>query len=537
MVKRLRSPEVQEKIKKANKEKARSSETTQESPRKVLEPSLEEMMDAPVESDDETVDEIAPKEGLWSKEEMEAGCEPLPVSSASSQKSQELVSAGRDFRNDDSIREALKSLGDWVSKTVRDINGMTYPMTKGAANSKCLEWLGMAADLRDRTCAYYVDKILDEEEARKATEGALASQGKARSEELERMPPLKSRLVTALTQLRAQFPENPQFLEAHPRKEFPVAQEPRSLLDGLRNFLRQEKEQRVDDPIKTTALQMAKDLNKKGDYTTPNDIIAAVEGFFTATSGMEENVAFMDELQKSMTERNDSNHARIFRDAVRTVEEVEGSGTDDIGEESTLMRVFMVMFNTAVADQASAALYDSRWRKPEGSGKAGGGGGGAKSQGKGNPPFGAPTRDAGPPTQEACWVCGKFTHKPEKCRWWHHPCKGKRGMLWENSVNGKLQIALGKALPNKGGKASPGLNPFFAPTPDGKNLKELTKEEVDAIAEKAGKMAKGKMAEMLLNITEVEGTAADVANPHRDSQETVPQLPPQENPLRNSNLT
>ena len=50
MVKRLRSPEVQEKIRKAAKAKARSSETTQESPSKVLEPSLEEMVNAPVEA-------------------------------------------------------------------------------------------------------------------------------------------------------------------------------------------------------------------------------------------------------------------------------------------------------------------------------------------------------------------------------------------------------------------------------------------------------------------------------------------------------
>jgi hypothetical protein len=63
-----------------------------------------------------------------------------------------------------------------------------------------------------------------------------------------------------------------------------------------------------------------------------------------------------------------------------------------------------------------------------------------------------------------------------------------------------------------------------------RTLGRLRLEKVNLIAkQKPGKPkeAKGKMAESLLDIIEVDGTDTDVANPHRDTKETVPQLPQQ----------
>ena len=66
MVKRLRSPDAQEKIRRSTKAKAKADETTG-SPSKVLEPSLDAMLEARANwEEEETVDQVAPREALWS---------------------------------------------------------------------------------------------------------------------------------------------------------------------------------------------------------------------------------------------------------------------------------------------------------------------------------------------------------------------------------------------------------------------------------------------------------------------------------------
>ena len=116
-----------------------------------------------------------------------------------------------------------------------------------------------------------------------------------------------------------------------------------------------------------------------------------------------------------------------------------------------------------------------------------------------------------PQDKNACWVCGR--RHEGKCAWFAHPDKGTKNVPWAKSEAGKRQIDH-KVAATQG--ALQVLNVYKHWT--GTKHEDYSKEEVDRLkikmeSDKPGHRAKGKTAEMLLNVTEVGNEKIDNSNP------------------------
>ena len=110
--------------------------------------------------------------------------------------------------------------------------------------------------------------------------------------------------------------------------------------------------------------------------------------------------------------------------------------------------------------------------------------------------------------------------------------KGQQRQKWSAPLIEKLQVENGKALPHdRGGKITKVLNPFWGV--EETTLMELSKAEVDAIKAKGAKKApeaKGKMADLLLNVMEVSKVDKMFTDPSPNTPDKHPPTPPKERP-------
>ena len=244
--------------------------------------------------------------------EMDEEREELAVQVAADEDSAELAKAKADYRADESIKEAGNALSAWVTKF--KASSVTMNWSDSKALEMAAQYAGLCADLHGRTASYYADKCTNKQDAQKGTrwhQGILAQRC---ANDLEDMKALKGKLVSALKKLKGLYPEG-EFKVARNYDPFPLDQDMAQLRRGLET-LRQEANSAGEDPVKRLSLKLADDLNSKGLYIMPKELLKLIDSYFGEVTNFIEEEVFFEEFYTKMV-KEDSNHGRMFLEILK----------------------------------------------------------------------------------------------------------------------------------------------------------------------------------------------------------------------------
>jgi hypothetical protein len=332
------------------------------------------------------------------------------------------------------------------------------------------------------------------------------------------MRQIKLELVYLLHDLRLAHPEECRgedhasedtYQKAHSRRDFPIRQDPRVLLQGLEEQRVQRATSSLGDPLRTRSLLLAETLNLPTNKCIKmQELRELLHEYAQDTAAMKEPVDFVADFSNAMVKNPTYNHARLWVAVLKENKLMKANGTLEDDPHASVPEYLELLMTRVRKDIYAQECLDEIWRTEVGLKKRS-----QENRQDQEALHGSSKKSRNEPDKKKesnpCWVCGRAHGK--YCNWFKHPLKGDKDVIWAQSVNGKKAIALNAHSTHNGVHV---LNPYKYL--DGSVVKEYTKEEVDKLkvgtSSKTTNAVKGKMAEMILNVTEKEELDEVISN-------------------------
>jgi len=419
--------------------------------------------------------------------------------------------AKEEFNKTPNAQAAQKTISDMVNKASAEakVDDKSIP-------GKAKQYLEICAAQETVAFEWFES---NGDRGRSGADDHIANFRKSRSDAYkmnDTMRAIKLHLVNVLIELRMENPGDSRYKEAGQRTPFPTSQNPADLLQGMRQLRFQATVASLGDPLKERTLQLARELVlPENNLMTPTECRNKLEQYFLDIGAMEEKEEFAAEFCLVMHGNEKSNSSRVWLTVLRERGVLNPNGSIMENCTMSVLELIEVFKLKVCGDIHNQKVIQDRWRVAAGTHKRGAelpaGDPSASKKKKGSD---AATGAAGAGSNKVkpeCWVCGR--KHDGKCGWFNHPERGSKNVVWAQSAAGKRQIE--HKVAQLQGTVSV-LNVYKHWT--GSKFENYTREEVDSLKLKSnepkpGHQAKGKIAELLLNVTEVESENVDTSNP------------------------
>ena len=401
------------------------------------------------------------------------------------------------FKNSTGYSDAAKSLSVFVQKTEGE-NLKPEDIPK-----KSLTFLTLSHAVDEMVKRYWSQSNPQQGEELIRINRVQRAENLTKNETMRRV---KNFLVRSTIELRNLYPNESQYVASLFREEFPVEQCSGFLKTGIELLLSQRQTDTIGDPLKERTLKLVSELNgAKNPFISMDDLDKLLMAYFDDVSAMTEKQgsSFYEEFYAMMSKNTMSNGYRLFAVVLREMGIINEGVTPTATEQPRVLAILQNMQERILTDRVIIQRVNEIYRTP------------GKFKRPSEVPSQSPldsrpnknSRDAAEKkTTPDCWVCGR-THNG-MCAWFNHPLKGSCHIKWIESEGGKRAS---QDINNVGWQLFKGakvLNPRKGW--DGKKIIDLSTEEMNKLksSTEAKKTpsgsGKGKIAEMLLNVSEVK---------------------------------